>query len=149
LRRTLRGVNAGLSLTPALVPREAAKRDADDFACGVDAEKQARRVAAREDKFQDREGLIALLCRLHDFGAQRGRSVPVEVMRYSRHRLVGHLGSESLGILRAIGPAGLISVIQCNAQVVRSARVYAATGGTDVGVILTLLGNPARDVKRT
>src|SRR5277367_3608248 len=60
-----------LSLTPALVPREAAKRDAGDFACRVEAENQARRVAAREDEFQDREGLIALLRGLHDFSAQR------------------------------------------------------------------------------
>jgi hypothetical protein len=71
LRRTLRGVNAGLSLTPALVPRETAKRDVGNLAGGVEAEQQARRVAARDDELDRGESLIAFFFGLHDFGAQR------------------------------------------------------------------------------
>src|SRR5271165_1046298 len=111
-----------------LVAGQAAGGDAGDLAGSVEAEQQARRIAAREDEFQDGESLISILLGLHDFGPKRRGSVAVEVVRYARHRLVGHLRRKGGRILRAVGPAShhLGEPAYCPR---RSGRIRSLPGG--------------------
>jgi hypothetical protein len=61
-------------------------RDAGDLALGVEAKQKAGRIAAREYQLHLVECLVVYRALLHDFGADRRRSVLVELVQHRLRR---------------------------------------------------------------
>ena len=130
------------------IPSHAADGDAGDLAGGVEAEHEARRVAAREDEFHDGEGLVALFLRLNDLGAQREapyllRSCDIAATASS----VTWGAKAGAYCARSLRPA-ITSVNQRIAQIVRASPVGVATTGASSARVWATGATASRAISR-
>src|SRR5215472_10633442 len=84
------------------IPGHAHEIDARDFALGIEADKKAGRIAAREDELHQIKCLVCYRAVLQDFGARRRGTVQIDLAGHPPYRIIGQLGTVCSGQLRAI-----------------------------------------------